>query len=165
MFDFTKGLFQNHKAWPDLFELVSATRSSSWSLRWEGDHLMYRQVLPPIEIFPTPGSKPDEKRVAITTSADQWQLFWKIVDQTSAWEWAGNYSWTDKVKVLGGQHWKLSVSRGDNRVKCEGGGTLDTTPPAFLRFLESVVSMAGEDKLGPMRMLKYLREQENNVRG
>ena len=49
-------------------------------------------------------------------------------------------------------------------MKCEGSNVLDTTPPGFIRFIETVVAVAGEDKNGPIRMLKYLREQENERR-
>lgn len=97
-------------------------------------------------------------------SAAQWQSFWSTVQELRAWEWAGNYAWTDKVKVLGGQHWQLSVSKGNCSMKCEGSNVLDTTPPGFIRFIETVVAVAGEDKNGPIRMLKYLREQENERR-
>ena len=34
MFDSMKRLLRKSEPWPELFELVSATRSASWSLQW-----------------------------------------------------------------------------------------------------------------------------------
>ena len=155
-------LFWKRSAWPELFELTACTRNSSWSLRWQNAHLMSRQILPPIEIFPTAGARVDEKRITIITSTEQWQNFWKAVANCGAAEWVGNYSWTDKVKVLGGQHCTLALRKGDVQVNCEGGCTLDTAPPEFLKLLDVIVSLVGEDKHGPVWMAKVLREQENN---
>lgn len=147
---------------PERFELTAATRSSSWSLQWENDQLGYCQILPPITIFPTPGSEPKDQRVAITVTDDQWRTLWKIMEQIEAWNWSGNYSWADKIQVIGGPYWKVNISRGDRRLECKGGASADTAPPSFVRFVETIGSIAGEDKRGLTRLLKSLRDSAGN---
>src|SRR5262245_27370031 len=103
---------------PDVFDLRASTRNSNWSLRWESSRLVYRELLPPLDLFPKPGSKPEEPaQIDVGTSAPGWQSFWGTVNEVGAWDWSGDFSWNDKIKVMGGEHWEFDLQRGEKHMK------------------------------------------------
>ena len=74
------------------------------------------------------------------TSSEQWDEFWKIVDEIDAWRWGKDYF---NQEVLDGTQWELVIDRkGKRRRRIFGSNDY---PPNFKLLLDAINKLAETD--------------------
>ena len=70
-------------------------------------------------------------------SSEEWDVFWKVVDEIDAWRWVKDYFNQD---VLDGIQWELIIDRKGKRRKRIFGS--NDYPPNFKLLLDSINKLA-----------------------
>ena len=73
-------------------------------------------------------------------SSEQWEEFWKTIDEIDAWRWGKDYFNQD---ILDGTQWELVIDRkGKRRRRIFGSNDY---PPNFNLLIDAINKLAGTD--------------------
>ena len=73
-------------------------------------------------------------------SSEQWDEFWKVIDEIDAWRWGKDYFNQD---ILDGTQWELVIDRkGKRRRRIFGSNDY---PPNFKLLIEAINKLANTD--------------------
>ena len=73
-------------------------------------------------------------------SSEQWEEFWKVIDNLDAWRWNKDYFNQD---ILDGTQWELVIDRkGKRRRRIFGSNDY---PPNFNLLIDAINKLAGTD--------------------
>ena len=74
------------------------------------------------------------------TSSEQWDEFWRVIDEIDAWRWGKDYFNQD---ILDGTQWELVIDRkGKRRRRIFGSNDY---PPNFNLLIDAINKLAGTD--------------------
>ena len=76
------------------------------SVQWDGKSLAYEQTY-----------RAKKTKADINPSDQQWQRFWKQMDEVNVWSWQKRY---DNPDVMDGMVWHVKMGLGTNRVETYG---------------------------------------------
>ena len=82
----------------------------------------------------------DHKEINRQISSEQWEEFWKVIDEIDAWRWGKDYFNQD---ILDGTQWELVIDRqGKRRRRIFGSNDY---PPNFKVLLDAINKLADTD--------------------
>lgn len=99
------------------FRLEGTQLDPAWQLRWSAGRLEFQAAVPGGE------GGDDEHTVALfEPSREQWEEFWRVVDELDVWTWSSEYAAPAQVPA-----WSLELARPDRRVRSAGHGAFPRT--------------------------------------
>ena len=121
---------------------IGGYTGDSFSLRWEGERLIYEAQRYGYQ---------NGEACSIRPSRQQWQGFWRSVERAGMWTWAERYEPQDTV--MDGTSWSLELDYIGRSVQSGGENAYPGTlpehsaaayPPEFRRYLRAVSRLAGK---------------------
>jgi len=79
----------------------------------------------------------DFEPTEIKPTDEEWAEFIEVVDRLNVWGWKEDYC---DPYTIDGMQWKLSMSKGTLKVKCDGSNDY---PPKFDEFVKAVNKLSG----------------------
>lgn len=76
------------------------------------------------------------RRERISPTGDEWNTFWKQLNELGVWEWKRKY----ETEICDGTQWELDIKYGDKKRKCYGSNAY---PDRFDEYLQAVKELLG----------------------